>query len=103
MAKPRGTGLRVRPVSPRMIRYSYKPAIVARRRLIVRADRPASPSSILTTLAPWRGARWALMKVKTSAVTTSVGSLATTVKKTFKSNAMANTVFHRARAVTNST
>jgi hypothetical protein len=27
----------------------------------------------------------------------------TTVKKTFKSNAVANTVFHRARAVTNST
>jgi len=46
-----------RGVSPRMIRYSYRPAIDANRRLMVRADKPLSPSSIRTTLAPRRGSR----------------------------------------------
>ena len=72
------------------------------RRLIVRADNPASPSSRRTTLAPCRGARWDEMKSKTSAVVTSAGSLATTEKNTFKSNAVASNVLCRARTPTNS-
>src|SRR5438270_11606468 len=49
-----------------------QPAIVASRRLIVRAARPTSPSSIRTTLAPRRGWRCALMNAITSAVVTSL-------------------------------
>jgi hypothetical protein len=100
IARPRGTGLRVTPVSPRMIRYSYSPASVARRRLIVRADSPASPSSIRTTVAPRRGARCRAMKVSTSAGVTSAGSRSMIEKNTFRSNAAASTVFPRARPAT---
>lgn len=65
------------------IKYSYSPAIDAKRRLIVRADRPASPSSI--HLGAFVGRRWALMNANTSPVTTSAESVATTDKNTFKS------------------
>ena len=52
---------------------------------MVRTDSPASPSSRRTTRGPRRGARWALMKENTSAVVTAAGSLAMTVKNTFRS------------------
>ena len=95
---PCGTGFFV--MTPRMIRYSNRPVTEASRRLIVRADSPASPSSIRTTPAPRLGWRWAAMKDSTSAASTSSGHLPTTVKNTFKSNAAASTVFARARAAT---
>ena len=57
IARPRGTGFRATPESPRTSKYSYKPAIVASRRLIVRAARPTSRSAMRTTLAPRRGWR----------------------------------------------
>jgi di/tricarboxylate transporter len=72
------------------------------RRLIVRAASPASPSASRTTPAPRRGARCAVMKASTSAVVTSAGSLATTPKNTFRSKAVASSVFGRARAATRS-
>ena len=50
------------------------PDTLASRRLMVRADRPASPSSSRTTPRPRRGARWDLMNPNTSAVLTSAGS-----------------------------
>lgn len=43
-----------------------------------------------------------MTKLNTSAVTTSNGSLATTMKNTFKSQAVANNVFGRHRARTSS-
>lgn len=52
---------------------------------MVRADNPASPLSSRTTFGPRRGAFCAVMNAKTSAVTTSADSLATTEKKTFRS------------------
>jgi hypothetical protein len=73
---------------------------VASRRLIVLAERPAAPSSIRTTRAPRRGARWAVMNSSTSALVTSAGSFSITEKNTFRSNALASTVFGRARAAT---
>ena len=95
---PCGTGFLA--TTPRMIRYSNRPLTEARRRLIVRADNPASPSSIRTTDTPRRGRRWDPMNPSTSASLTSAGSLPTTAKKTFRSNAVASTVFGRARAAT---
>ena len=83
-----------------MIRYSNSPVTEASRRLIVRADSPASPSSIRTTSAPRRGWRCAAMNANTSASAMSSGSLATCEKNTFRSNAVASTVFGRARAAT---
>ena len=64
-----------------MIRYSNRPVTEARRRLIVRADSPASPSSIRTTDTPRRGCRWDRMNASTSASLTSTGSLPTTAKR----------------------
>ena len=98
VANPRGTGFFA--TTPRMIRYSYSPVIEASRRLMVRADRPASPSSMRTTVAPRRGSRCASMNASTSAPPISAGSLSTTEKNTFRSNAVASTVFGRARAAT---
>jgi hypothetical protein len=69
---------------------------------MVRADRPGSPSSIRTTVAPRRGARWCVIKASTSAVVTSAGSVSMIEKNTFRSNAVASTVFHRARPAMNS-
>ena len=42
------------------------------------------------------------MKASTSAVVTAAGSVSMTEKNTFRSNAVASTVFHRARPATNS-
>jgi hypothetical protein len=95
---PCGTGFFV--TTPRMIRYSNRPLTEAKRRLIVRADNPASPSSIRTTPTPRRGCRWDRMNDTTSASVTSAGSLPTTLKNTFRSNALASTVFGRQRAAT---
>ena len=95
---PCGTGFLE--TAPRTIRYSNRPVTEASRRLIVRADRPASPSSIRTTFAPRRGWRCAAMNDNTSAPVTSSGTLATCVKNTFRSNAVASNVFGRARAAT---
>jgi hypothetical protein len=79
-----------------------QPPTLASRRLIVRAARLDSPSSSRTTPGPRRGLRWSLMKASTSAVVTSTGSLATTPKNTFKSQAAASSVFGLARAATSS-
>src|SRR6476661_7905820 len=95
---PCGTGFLE--TTPRTIRYSNSPVTEASRRLIVRADKPASPSWIRTTSAPRLGCRWAAMNDNTSAPVTSSGTLATCVKNTFRSNAVASTVFGRARAAT---
>src|SRR5579884_1586352 len=67
---------------------------------MVLAERPCSPSSSRTTLEPCRGARWDLMNSNTSAVLTSAGSFATSVKNTLRSYATASRVFGRARAAT---
>jgi hypothetical protein len=95
---PWGTGLFR--TTPRMTRYSNSPVTEASRRLMVRADSPASPSSIRTTVAPRRGRRCIWMNASTSASRTSSGCLPTTEKNTFRSNALASTVFGRARAAT---
>jgi hypothetical protein len=47
-------------------------------------------------------ARWAVMNADTSAVVTSVGSTGNKVKKTFRSNPAARTVFGRHLAARNS-
>jgi hypothetical protein len=47
---PRGTGFDRTGVSPRATRYEYKPEIDDKRRAIVRADSPDSPSLIRTTV-----------------------------------------------------
>jgi hypothetical protein len=91
----------VTPASPRTIRYSNKPETDVSRRFTVLADSPASPSSKRTTAAPRRGARCAFKNASTSRLDTADGSFRTIVKNTFKSNAVANTVFGRARAPTN--
>jgi hypothetical protein len=67
----------------------------------VRADKPASPSSRRATFGPRRGARCAAKNAKTSAVVTAAGSLPTTSKKIFRSEATASQVFGRARLPTN--
>ncbi len=67
---------------------------------MVRADSPASPSSMRTTVAPRRGCRCEAMNTNTSDSVTSTGVLPTTEKNTFRSNAVASTVFGRARAAT---
>jgi hypothetical protein len=102
VAIPPGTGFTSTPASPRNLKYSNNPEIDARRRLIVRADSPASPSSNRTTPRPRRGALCCFKNVSTSRVLTSAGSLGTTVKKTFKSYETANNVFGRVLAATNS-
>jgi hypothetical protein len=54
--------------------------------LIVAADNPADPSVIRTTFStPTRPRRCSVMNPITSREVTSAGSLATTVKKTFRS------------------
>ncbi|MFB4267828.1 hypothetical protein [Nonomuraea sp. GTA35] len=78
------------------------PEMLASRRLIVRADSPASPSSRRTTLASMRGERCILIKASTSTVVTSAGSLRIWLKNTFRSYAVAINVLGRARAATNS-
>ena len=84
-ARLAGTGLRRTPVSSRAHRYAYRPRTLDSRRAIVRAARPASPSSSRTTRSPRRGARCADKKANTSAALTTAGSLPTTSKNTFKS------------------
>jgi len=93
--------LRSTPASPQTIRYSNNPATLDSRRAIVRADKPASPSSIRTTFSR-RGVRCAAKNVNTSAEVTSAASLPTTSKNTFKSYAVASHVFTAPRAPTNS-
>ena len=72
-----------------------------KRRLIVRADNPDSPSTNRITFGS-PADRCAVTNANTSAVVTPAGSFPTTVKKTFKSNPAANTVFGRHRAARNS-
>ena len=67
---------------------------------MLRAAKPASPSSRRTTVSPWRGVRCAAKNENTSAVVTSAGPLATTVKKILKSEAIASQVLVRARTPT---
>jgi len=85
-------------VSPRATRYAYRPEIDDRRRAIVRADNPDSPSLIRTTD---RSPRWSATNSKMSAATTSMASLPMTVKNVFKSWATARNVFGRDRPATN--
>ena len=73
------------------------------RRLIVRADKPLSPSARRTTRPSPRGRRCSAMNPNTSPGVTSSGSLAVTEKKTRRSDTVAATVFGRHRAATNST
>jgi hypothetical protein len=68
---------------------------------MVRAAKPASPSSRRTTRSPRRGERWADKNSTTSVTVTSAGGLAPTSKKIFKSDATASQVFVRARTATN--
>jgi hypothetical protein len=51
-------------------------------------------------VSPWRGVRCAAKNENTSAVVTSAGPLATTVKKILKSEAIASQVLVRARTPT---
>jgi hypothetical protein len=99
VAMPRNTGFTV--TSPRATRSPYRPDTLDRRRLIVDSAIPEPPSARRTTLLE-RGERCSLTNRSTSAVVTSNGSRPTTVKNTFKSYAVANTVFGRHRARTSS-
>ena len=78
--KPRGTGFVS--TSPHANKNPNNPEIDDKRRWIVRADSPDSPSANRTTR---RSPRWIVMNSNTSAVVTFSGSLATTEKNTFKS------------------
>jgi len=72
-----------------------------KRRLIVRADNPDSPStSRITFGSPTE--RCAATNPNTSAVVTPTGSFPTIVKKIFKSDPAAATVFGRHRTARNS-
>ncbi len=92
--------------SPRTVRNAYSPPIVDSRRRIVRSETP--DPSIGTGAGTRCGsggldnpARWAVMKPSASTGATSATGLPTTVKKTFRSNHVASTVFGRDRAATN--
>jgi hypothetical protein len=97
---PRGTGLAL--TTPTILNHPKNPDTVATRRLIVRADKPASPSASRTTLPSPRGRRWAAMNSSTSLGVTSTGPLSTTEKNTPRSDRVAATVLGRQRAATNS-
>ena len=97
--RPRGTGFTATGVSPRATRYAYRPDTDDKRRAIVRADSPDSRSASRSTV---RSPRWSARKSNTSAAVTSTGSLPTTVKNDFRSNATARSVFGRHRPATNS-
>ena len=69
----------------------------------MRADTaPSASSTARTGTADAPPQRWAVMNPSTSAAVTSAGALPTTPKNTFRSNAVASTVFGRHRAATNS-
>jgi hypothetical protein len=74
------------------------------RATVLVATPPASTlrSTPARTCAVLRPVRWAVMNANTSAGTTASGSLATTVKNTFRSYAAASTVFGRHRPARNS-
>src|SRR5881394_1841747 len=67
------------------------------RRATVRADSPAPPSEMRTTLASVLGERWAATKSTTSRLVTAAGSFCAQLKNTFKSNAAASTELGLAR------
>ena len=83
---PRGTGLTATGVSPRATRYEQKPDTDDGPRAMVRADSPDSRSTILTTM---RSPRWWARKSNTSPAATPTGSVPTTEKNAFGSNATA--------------
>jgi len=86
--------------APTRRRSRYKLDTDDSRRRTVDSANPAEPSPRFTTVpsAPW--VRCARTNATTSAARTSAGSLATTVKNTFKSYATANVEFSRNRAAT---
>ena len=91
-------------ISSSITKNPNRPDNVARRRLIVRDDKPCSPSLSRTTFPrPGRGRRCSVMKSNTSVVFTCSGALSTTAKNARRSDTVALTVFGRARADTNST
>jgi hypothetical protein len=96
---PRGTGVAL--TAPMIVNQPKNPDTVATRRLIVRADRPASPSARRTTLPSPRGRRWMAMNSSTSPAVTSTDGLSTTEKNTLRSERVAGTVFGRQRGATN--
>ena len=103
VGNPRGTGLPG--TSPRTAKNAYNPPTVDSRRRIVREQTPTTPSG--TTCIPGSGrhpapVRWAVMNLSTSAARTWSTGLATTSKKTFRSNRAASTEFGRHRTARNS-
>ena len=105
VGSPRGTGFAA--TSPRTVKNAYSPPIVDSRRRIVRSETPPPSSGARARTSCGSGradspARWAVMKPSTSTGRTSPTGLPTTAKKTFRSNHVANTVFGRERAATNS-
>ena len=99
VGNPAGTGFAS--TSPLATRNAYIDDNDDNRRLIVRADNPDSPSTSRITFGS-PADRCAVMNANTSAVVTPTGSFPTTVKKIFKSDPAAITVFGRHRAARNS-